>query len=94
MHRIVEVRRLDHVVLLVAAQAMLRTEGGGDLDVAAGGERIERMRQIGRDGSRMREQRHAPALERRAQGGLGDQSIDAELHDGTAGENSSAKLSA
>ena len=29
VHRIVKVRRLDHVVLLVAAQAMLRTEGGG-----------------------------------------------------------------
>ena len=30
VHRIVEVRRLDHVVLLVAAQAVLRAEGGGE----------------------------------------------------------------
>ena len=37
MHRIVEVLRLHHVVLLVAAQAMLWTEGGGELDVTAGG---------------------------------------------------------
>jgi hypothetical protein len=46
MHRIVEVRRFDHVVLLVAAQAMLRTESGGDIDVAASGQCIERVRQV------------------------------------------------
>ena len=94
MHRIVEVRQLDHVVLLVAAQAMLRTERGAELDVAACGQRIERMRQVFRDRSRMREQRHALARERRAQGGFGDKPVDAEFHDGTAGENSSAKQSA
>ena len=53
MHRIVVVRRLDHVVLLVAAQAVLRTESCADLDVAARDKRIERMRQILRDGSRV-----------------------------------------
>ena len=84
MHRIVEIRRLDHVVLLVAAQAMLRTERGGELDVAAGGQRIERMRQVGRDRSRMREQGDAPAAQRRAQIGFGDQSIDAKFHGGYA----------
>ena len=78
MHRIVEVRRLDHVVLLVAAQAMLRTESGADLHVAACGQRIQRMRQIFRDRSRMREQRHALALERCAQSRFGDESIDTE----------------
>ena len=94
MHRIVEVRRLDHVVLLVAAQAMLRTEGSADLHVAACGQRIQRVRQVFRDGSGMREQRHAPAAERRAQSGFGDKSIDAKLHGCTAGENSCAKQSA
>ena len=83
VHRIVEVRRLDHVVLLVAAQAVLRAERGGELDVAAGGQRIERMRQVLRDRGGMREQRHAPARERRAQGRLSEQAIDAEFHDGT-----------
>ena len=63
VHRIVEVRRLDHVVLLVAAQAMLRTEGGGDLDVAARGQRVERMRQVFRHRSGMRQQGDAPALQ-------------------------------
>ena len=62
VHRIVEVRRLDHVVLLVAAQPMLRTEGGADLDVAACGQRIQRMRQVFRDRSRMRKQRDALAV--------------------------------
>src|SRR5665647_165789 len=38
MHRIVEVRRLDHVVLLVATQAMLWTERSADLHVAACGD--------------------------------------------------------
>ena len=80
MHRIVEVLRLDHVVLLVAAQAMLRTEGGRDLDIAAGGQRIERMRQVGRDRSGMREQGDAPAVKRRSQSGFGDKAVDAEFH--------------
>jgi len=31
VYRIVEIRRLDHVVLLVATQAMLRTERRNDL---------------------------------------------------------------
>ena len=80
MDRIVEVLRLDHVVLLVAAQAMLRTEGGGDLDVAACGQRIERMRQVGRDRSGMREQGDAPAVKRRPQSRFGDKAVDAEFH--------------
>ena len=80
VHRIVEVRRLDHVVLLVAAQAVLRAEGGGELDVAARGQRIERMGQVCGDRGRMRQQRDALALERRAQGGFGEQAIDAEFH--------------
>ncbi len=80
MHRIVEVRRLDHVVLLVATQSMLRPEGGRDPDVAAGGERIERVGQVLRDRRRMRQQGHTPALEWRAQGGLGEEAIDAEFH--------------
>ena len=82
VHRIVEVGRLDHVVLLVAAQAVLRAESGGELDVAAGGERIERMRQVLRDRSRMRQQGDAPAGKRRAQRSFGEKSVDAEFHGG------------
>ncbi len=94
MHRIVEVRRLDHVVLLVAAQAMLRTEGSADLHVATCGQRIQRVRQVFRDGSGMRKQRHAPPREWRTQSRFGDESIDTKLHGCTAGENSCAKQSA
>ena len=61
VHRILEIRRFDHVVLLVAAQPVLRAEGGADLHVAAGGERIERMRQVFCDGRGMRKQRDALA---------------------------------
>jgi len=46
VHRVVEVRRLDHVVLLVAAQAVLGAEGGGQLQVALQRERIERVREV------------------------------------------------
>jgi hypothetical protein len=41
MRGICEVRRLDHVVLLVASQTMLRSESGGDFDITARGKRIE-----------------------------------------------------
>ncbi len=93
MHRIVEVGRFDHVVLLVAAQTMLRTESCGELYVAARGQRVERMRQVLRDRSGVREQGYAPALERRAQSGLSEKSIDAEFHNHYAAGSSWAKQS-
>ena len=77
--RIEEVGRLDHVVLLVAAQAVLRAEGGGELDVGQGRQRVERVRQVARHRRRMGEQGDAAAVERRAQGGVGEQAVDAEL---------------
>jgi hypothetical protein len=48
VHRIVEVRRLDHVVLLVAAQAVLRAEGRGEPQVAERRERVERVLEASR----------------------------------------------
>ena len=42
--------------LRARAQAMLRAERGSHLQIAQGGECIQRMRQIGRDGSGMCEQ--------------------------------------
>ena len=51
----------DHVVLLVAAQAVLRAEGGADAEVAAGGERVERMGEVRRHRGGMGEQGDAPA---------------------------------
>ncbi len=80
MDRIGEVRRLDHVVLLVAAQTVLRTESGSDVHVTACGQCIERVPQVRRDRSGMREESDALALEGRAQGGFGDKSIDAKFH--------------
>ncbi len=77
---IVEVRRLDHVVLLVAAQAVLRAEGGGQLHVARRGQRIERMREICRDRRGMRQQRDALAGQRLAQRRLRQQTIDSVFH--------------
>jgi hypothetical protein len=71
MHRIDEVGGLDHVVLLVAAQTMLRTEGSGEFDVVACRQSIQGVPQIFGDGSGMREQRHALALEWCSQRRLG-----------------------
>ena len=78
--RVEEIRRFDHVVLLVAAQAVLRAEGGGQLEVGQGGEGVERMRQVGRHRSRVGEQGDAAAGQRAAQGGVGEQAVDAELN--------------
>jgi hypothetical protein len=43
MHRVGEVEGFHHIVLLVAAQPMLRPESSSDIDVAERRERIERM---------------------------------------------------
>ena len=93
MHRIVEVRRLHHVVLLVAAHAVLRAERGADPDVAERHQRVERMRQVARDRSRMGEQRDTRAFERRTQGRLFEKAVDAEFHRANAAGSSSAKQS-
>ena len=78
--RIGEVGRFDHIVLLVAPEAVLRAEGGADPEVAARGEGIERMRQVFRDRSGMGEQGDAPARKRGAQSGVGEEPVDAEFH--------------
>jgi hypothetical protein len=66
---------------------VLRPERSGESDVAAGRECIERMGQVGGDRRGMRQQGNAPAVERRAQSGLGDEAIDAELHDPISGHH-------
>ena len=63
MDRIAKVLRLDHVVLLVTAQPVLRTERGGDVEPADRAQRIERMLEIGGHRRGMREQRDASAFE-------------------------------
>src|SRR5262249_3887552 len=80
MHRIDEVRRLNHVVLLVAAQTMLWAECRGDLHIAACCQCVERVRQVWRDRWGMWEKCNAPALEGRGQTGFDDKSINAKFH--------------
>ena len=62
--RILEVRRLDHVVLLVAAQAVLRPEGRRDLDIGAARQGVQRMLQAFRDRGWMRQQGDPPTRKR------------------------------
>ena len=52
----------DHVVLFVAAHAVLRAKSGGDVESAQGHQRIQRVAPDMVDGSRMSEQRDAPTL--------------------------------
>ena len=77
--RVEEVRRFDHVVLLVALDSMLRAEGGAQLELGQGGQRVERMRQVGGDRGGVGEQGDALAGQRAAPGGVGEQAVDAEL---------------
>ncbi|MDT4846521.1 hypothetical protein FQZ97_805450 [compost metagenome] len=78
--RVEVVGRLDHVVLFVAAQTVLRAEGGGELQVGQGGEGIERMREPARDRGRVGQQGDPPAGQGGAQGGVFDEAFDAEFH--------------
>jgi hypothetical protein len=75
--RVGEVVGLHHIVLLVAAKTVLRPERRGELEPGRG-ERVEAMRQVPRDRRRMREKRDAPAFERPAELGIGEEPIDAE----------------
>jgi hypothetical protein len=79
VHRVAEVRRLDHVVLLVATQSMLGTESRGDVETPDGAQRVERMFEIRGHGSGMREQRNAPAFELALQFQVAQQAVDSEL---------------
>ena len=61
---------------------MLRAESRGEADVGNRMQRIQRMRQVGGDRRRMREQGDAAAGQRTAQFGFGKQAVDAELERG------------
>src|SRR5262249_29527283 len=78
VRRIGEVARLDHVVLLVAAQPVLRPERRRERQ-SAREERVHRMREAFRDRGRVREEREAPALEALLQRTLLEQALDAEF---------------
>jgi hypothetical protein len=75
--RIGEVVGLDHIVLLVAAQPMLRAEGGGEVH-AGGGERVEAVGEVAGDGRGVREQARRACLRAAAQLRLGEQPVDSE----------------
>ena len=74
------VGRLDHVVLLVAAQSVLRTERRRQAHFRQRRERIERVRELARDRGGMREQRHAAPDQGLPQGGVGDETVESDVH--------------
>ena len=77
MDRVGEVVGLDHIVLLVAPKPVLRAESGRELE-AGRGKRVDAVREVARDGRGMCEDRDAPAFERAAQLGVGEQAVDSE----------------
>ena len=77
---VTEVRGLHHVVLLVAAQTMLGTEGGAEPNIRQSGKRVQRMGEVGCHSCRMGQQSHTTPLQAAPQRGLLEQAIDAELH--------------
>ena len=81
MHRVGIVLRLDHVVLLVPPQAMLRPKRRAQANIADGRQRIEGMAQVACYRSGVRQQRHAQARQRLAQRGLLEQSVDSKPHE-------------
>jgi hypothetical protein len=76
--------RLDHIVLLVAAHAVLGAEGGAHAHIAERGDRIQRVGEIGSDRRRMGKQRHAPPGKGAAQGRVSEEAIKAGLKHGPA----------
>ena len=80
---IVKIRRLHHVVLLVAAQTMLGTEGGREPHVGQPCKGVQGMGEILCHRSRMRQQSQTTALQGLAQCGLLQQAVDSKLHDHT-----------
>ncbi len=91
--QVAELAGLDHIVLLVATQAVLRAESGGEAHAFELCHGIERVLQRRGDGSGMREQRHAPAREARGKRAIRAQAVDAELH-ARHSASASVKLSA
>ena len=83
-----EIRRLDHVVLLVAAQAVLRAEGRADRQPRKRRERVQAVCEIARHRCGVREQRETLADERRAYTRLVEEPVNAEPHSSTSAKAS------
>jgi hypothetical protein len=79
--RVTIVLGLDHVVLLIAAHAMLGAEGGGDGQSGRRHQGIQTGLARGRHGRRMPQQGQTPATQG-LQAGAGEENRDAGLHGG------------
>jgi len=78
--RIVEVRRLHHVVLLVPTQTMLGTKGGGEPNIRQPRKGVQGMGEIICNGGRMGQQGHTTPFKGLTQCRLLQQAVDAKLH--------------
>ena len=85
-------RRSSETGAFVTTQAVLGTEGGGNVE-AGGDERVERVGEVLRHRGGVSEQRNALARERSAQCGVGEETIEACFHGVLAAASSSAKQS-
>jgi hypothetical protein len=68
--------------MLSCLSSVLRAEGRAQAQIGEGGQRIQGMRHIGRHRGRVGEQGNAPAGQRPAQFGFGEQAVESEFYDG------------
>ena len=90
--RIGIIRRFHHIVLEIAANPVLRAEHRRDVH-PGGDQRVEAVGEVRRHRGGMGEQGDALALQRPAQLGLGEQTIDTEFHAPPGAGSVSAKQS-
>ncbi len=95
MFRIDEIRAFDHIVLLVAAKPVLRSEGRGHANSVDCRQRIEAVGQIASDGGGMRDQGYPLALQRTPQRSASASSRSiAKLHSALTPSNSRDRTAA
>ena len=78
VHRVAVIGGFHHVVLLVAAHAVLRPEGARQAHLRQGGQYVEAVLQVGGHRGGMPQQCQAPPMQRRAQAGVVNKAVDAE----------------
>ena len=91
--RIQKIFGFDHIVLLVAAQAMLRSKGGGQVDIIKRRQGIEAVHQFACHRSGMGKQCNPLASQRPAQIRIFDQTVYSKFHERFAASIVSPKQS-
>ena len=93
VNRVQKIFGFDHIVLLVAAQAMLRSKRGGQVDIIKCRQGIQAVHQFVRHRSGMGKQSNPLARQRPTQVGIFDQTVYSKFHERFAASIVSPKQS-